>query len=134
MAEPDRKIKERLRREIAVWLVTVSPQGQPQATPVWFLWDGEGFLIYSQRGKPKLENIESNPRVSLHLEGDRRGYDVVTVEGTARIQEDAPPADRVPEYVDKYRQEIADLDWTPQSFAGDYAVPIRITPTRWQTW
>ncbi|MGH2725108.1 MAG: TIGR03667 family PPOX class F420-dependent oxidoreductase [Actinomycetota bacterium] len=134
MADLDERTEERLRGEIAVWLVTVSPQGQPQATPVWFLWDGETFLIYSQRGKPKLDNLAANPHVSLHLDGDRRGYDVVTVEGRAAVGADAPPADQVPEYVDKYRQEISALDWTPRSFAEDYSVPIRVTPTRWQAW
>ncbi len=134
MEQPDGRTEARLRREIAVWLVAVSPAGQPQATPVWFLWDGERFLIYSQQDRPKLENIGGNPRVTLHLDADRRGNDVIIVEGSAEIVDDAPPADEVPAYVDKYRREIADLGSTPSAFAEDYSVPVRVTPTRWRTW
>ena len=31
----------RLREEIIGWLTTVTPDGQPQPIPVWFVWDGE---------------------------------------------------------------------------------------------
>ena len=33
---------ERLEGELILWLTTVTPEGQPQSSPVWFLWiDGE---------------------------------------------------------------------------------------------
>ncbi len=28
----------RLQSEPIIWLTTVTPSGQPQSTPVWFLW------------------------------------------------------------------------------------------------
>ena len=62
----------RLREEVLAWLVTVRADGQPQPSPVWFLWDGESFLVYSQAGRQKVRNIERNPLVSLHLDGDGR--------------------------------------------------------------
>ena len=59
--------QQRLESEPIVWLTTVSPSGQPQSTPVWFLWaDGE-FLIYGAAKGPKNASIEANPHVSLHL-------------------------------------------------------------------
>ena len=122
--------EERLRGEPIVWLTTVSAQGQPQSSPVWFHWDGDGFLLFSQPDRPKLRNIASDPRVSLHLEGGREGEDVVTFEGVARIVPDGPPATEVPEYVEKYRTQIAGFGWTPEAFAADYSVPLRVTPTR----
>jgi PPOX class probable F420-dependent enzyme len=126
--------EERLRNDVAAWLTTVSPDGQPQSTPVWFLWDGSTFLMYSRPDTPKLRNIEANPKVSLHLDGENEGAHVVTFDATAQVLRDQPPADRVAEYVEKYRQPIADLGWTPESFAADYSVPLRITPTRVQVW
>ena len=36
----------RLRDELVVWLITVSPDGSPVPTPVWFWWDGEAALVY----------------------------------------------------------------------------------------
>jgi PPOX class probable F420-dependent enzyme len=102
--------------------------------PVWFLWDGEGFLIYSQSGRQKLRNISKNPRVDLNLNSNVHGGDVVRLEGTADIVEDAPPATEVPEYVEKYRDAIARIGFDPDGFARAYSVAIRVTPARWQVW
>lgn len=129
-----RGIEGELRDEIVVWLTTVSPEVQPQSVPVWFAWQDGAFLIFSQPGKPKLRNLEANPRVSLHFRGTRTGGDVVTIEGEARRAEDHPPADQVAPYVEKYAAEIEKLGWTPQSFAADYSEPVLIRPTRVLTW
>ena len=93
----------RLHDEEVVWMTTVRAGGQPQSVPVWFLWDGEGFLIYSRPGKQKLENIARNPRVGLNLNSSATGGDVVRVEGTAEVGESAPPAGEVDAYVEKYQ-------------------------------
>jgi PPOX class probable F420-dependent enzyme len=133
-AVPEHAEAERwLRDELVVWLTTVRDDGQPQSVPVWFLWEDGEFLAYSQPGKPKLANIGSHPKVSLHLRGTETGGEVVTFEGEARRSDD-PPADRVPAYIEKYRGQIDADDWTPRSFAEDYSVPIRITPTAVHVW
>ena len=126
----DAQAAKRLRDELIVWLTTVSRQGQPRSSPVWFWWDGEAFHLFSQPRKPKLRNISSNPRVSLHLEGGREGDDIVVFEGRARIVGEGEPATSLPEYVKKYGRLIASYGWTPESFAADYTVPIVVRPTR----
>ena len=123
---------EKLRHEIAAWLTTVTPDGQPQSTPIWFLWDGSTFLIFSQPGRPKLANIAAEPKVSLHLVGDPEGEDVVTIEGVAALDPASPPLDALPDYVEKYASSIAGLGWTPASMAADYTVALRVTPTRFR--
>jgi PPOX class probable F420-dependent enzyme len=131
------RAERRLREEEIAWMTTVRPDGQPQSVPVWFLWEGETFLVYSQpkrRQGQKLRNIERNLRVGLNLNSNAQGGDVVRVEGTAEIVEDAPPATEVPEYVEKYRESIARIGFDPDGFARAYSVAIRVTPTRWQVW
>ena len=123
---------DKLRHEIAAWLTTVAADGQPQSTPIWFHWDGSTFLIYSQPDRPKLRNIASNPKVSLHLVGDPDGEDVITVEGIAVLDRAAPPLDALPQYVEKYRSAIEGFGWTPASIAADYSVAIRVRPTRFR--
>jgi hypothetical protein len=59
---------------------------------------------------------------------------MVRVEGTAKIVEDAPPATRVPEYVEKHRDAIARIGFDPEGFVRALSVELRVTPTRWQTW
>ncbi|MGA2830736.1 MAG: hypothetical protein ABSF03_32005, partial [Streptosporangiaceae bacterium] len=83
---------------------------------------------------PKNQSIESNPHVSLHLEGNARGGANVIFEGDARIDPDGPRADAVPDYVGKYREFIDSHGWTPQGFSDDYPHVIRVTPTRARIW
>jgi PPOX class probable F420-dependent enzyme len=124
----------RLREEKIAWLTTVRSDGQPQSVPVWFLWDGESFLIYSQPDRQKLKNIGGNPRVGLHLNSNDRGGDVVRAEAEAEILDDFPPAGDVGEYVEKYRESISRIGLEPESFARTYSVALRVTPTRWVVW
>jgi PPOX class probable F420-dependent enzyme len=63
----------RLQTDPIIWLTTVNPSGQPQSTPVWFLWQDGEFIIYGSADGPKKANIEANPLVSLHLEGAGHG-------------------------------------------------------------
>jgi PPOX class probable F420-dependent enzyme len=124
----------RLRAEPVIWLTTVSPAGQPQSTPVWFLWEDGAFLIYGSASGPKVRSIEANPRVSLHLEGDGHGGANVIFEGTARIDPGGPRADAVPGYVAKYSELIRALGWDPAGMATGYPHVIRVAPTRIRAW
>ena len=116
------------------WLTTVRPDGQPQSVPVWFLWDGEAFLIYSQPDRRKLKNVARNPRVHLNLNSNDRGGDVARAEGTAVVDEGFPLANEVAGYLEKYRTAIARIGYAPEVFARAYSVALRVSPTRWQVW
>jgi len=121
------RAERRLRDEKLAWLTTVDAKGTPQPIPVWFLWDGaDSVLVYSRPDTPKLRAIERNPRVSLNLDGNGSGGDIVVATGDAAVSEDDPPAHELPDYVEKYAALIERNRWTPESFAADYSVPIRI--------
>jgi PPOX class probable F420-dependent enzyme len=125
---------QRLRREPIIWLTTVSGSGQPQSSPVWFLWDGSGFLIYGSKNGSKTPNIRGNPRVSLHLDGDGNGGGNVIFEGTATVSSDGS-ADAIPaEYAAKYQPLIERLGWTLDSMAADYPHVIMVTPASVRVW
>ena len=121
----------RLNQEAIGWLTTVDASGTPQPSPIWFVWDGETALIYSQPNTPKLRHIAANPKVSLHLDGDGRGGDIIILTGEARIDESAPTSDQYPEYQSKYLGTIENgLKMTATSFAQAYSVPVRFTPAK----
>jgi PPOX class probable F420-dependent enzyme len=131
--EAGARADRRLREEIMIWLTTVRSDGQPQSVPVWFLWDGETFLVYSRPGQQKLKNIGRNARFGLHLNANDRG-DVVRAEGAAEVVQDIPPANEVGEYLEKYRESIACIGFDPDGFARAYSVALRVTPDRWRVW
>lgn len=122
------RVARRLSQEQVIWLTTVRPDRTPQAIPVWFLWDGETVLIYSQPKTPKLRNIAENSTVALHLNGDPYGNDIVILTGEARVAEDAPPVHEHPAFVEKYHDDLS-TDEKAQAMGRDYSVAIRVTPT-----
>jgi PPOX class probable F420-dependent enzyme len=125
-----KRVEERLKQEQVLWLTTVSQSGTPQPNPVWFLWESGEILVYTQPASLKVRNLSFNPHVSLNLNSDAYGGNVIVITGQAQVATDLPPADRHPAYLEKYRAGIADLNMTPESFAKDFSVPLRITPTR----
>jgi PPOX class probable F420-dependent enzyme len=123
---------ERLATEKIGWLTSVTPDGQPQASAIWFLWEGGEVLVYSHRRAPRNGNIADNPMVAFNLHTDAAGDDYVSMEGAARFEPEHPRASEVPAYQAKYLAMIEAYGWTPEWFDGEYPVVIRITPTRWR--
>jgi PPOX class probable F420-dependent enzyme len=127
------RAQERLRQEEVTWITTVRADGQPQSSPVWFHWDGDDFLVMSQPTAQKLRNIARDPKVSLNLNSDRAGGDVLIAEAVAELREGGPDEARAAAYLEKYDGAIKRLGYTADVFAREYSVALRITPTRWRS-
>ena len=126
------KALRRLETELMGWLTTVDLEGQPQASPIWFLWrDGE-VVIYSHIRAPRNANLETNPRVAFNLNTDPDGDEVVTMEGEARIDLSLPPSSADDAFQAKHRHMLDRYGWTPEWLAENYPVSIVISPTRWR--
>ena len=126
--------EQRLRTNIIGWLTTVGSDGRPYTVPVWFLWDGNVALIFSQPQKQKIRNLRKNARVTLALDETKQGEDVVIVEGTAEVLDTPDISATLPAYVEKYGAMIQDMGSTPESMADDFSVGIRLTPTKFKSW
>jgi PPOX class probable F420-dependent enzyme len=124
------RVARHLREEIVVWMTTVTPAGEPLPMPVWFVWDGGELVRMHSRRSARVRNIEANPHVSLSFSGDGRGGDIVVLSGRATAGGGLPPADQDPEYLEKYRDHIARIGMTPETFVQTYEVPVRIQLTR----
>jgi PPOX class probable F420-dependent enzyme len=129
-----KKANRRLARERVGWLVTVGADLAPQPRPVWFLWDGGTVLLYSQARARKVAHIALHPKVAFHLNTDEEGGKVAVLLGEALADPAAPPADKLPAYLRKYRQGIRGLEMTPEEFAKEYSVAIRIRPDSLRGW
>jgi PPOX class probable F420-dependent enzyme len=120
----------RLQSESIAWITTVTGDGQPQSSPVWFLWADDRFLVYAQPRSLKVRNIRANPLVSLHLNSDASGGQVVTFEGTAQVSDSHRPAHEDSAYLEKYRAGIAGIGMTPEKLGAEFSAAILVTPTR----
>ena len=123
---------ERLETEPMGWLTTVNPDGQPQSSPIWFLWHRGEVLVYSHIRAPRNANIEANPLVSFNLDTASEGDDFVTMEGETRVDQSVLPSSANPAYLAKYRHLIERYGWTPEWLSENYPIPIVVTPVRWR--
>ncbi len=128
--------RKTIQGQYFVWLTTVDSKGTPQPRPVWFIWENDSFLVYSQPKAFKLKHIRKNPQVALHFNtedelGEKR---MIIFSGKAKIDRKCPPTHKHRSYMKKYKSGIARLGATPEQFAGEYAVAIRITPTNLRGW
>jgi len=124
------EIDKRLREEEIIWFTTVSPKGVPTPNPVWFYWDGEFIVVYSEPSSFRVRNIKNNPHVALTLQGvDGLGHNVVIINGRAELH----PGNRVipRAYWDKFESLLQDM--SPAEMTAAYNVEIRVKPDRIRT-
>ena len=123
-----------LETDIVAWLTTVTPEGQPQSMPVWFVWDATAgdrgeILVYGDHRAKRNRNLEANPKVSFHIPVAARGGYVVVIEGTVVVDPDYPPVGENERYLAKYGRLIDGMGG-PAVFGQTYSMPIRISPTK----
>ena len=126
-----RRVRERLEKEIVLWLTTVGADGTPQPNPVWFLWEGEDtILIYNRADANRLNHVRARPRVALNFDGNGRGGEIVVLTGDAELLEDFPLAHEHPPYAQKYAEEANRVFGGSANFAHKYPVAMRVRITR----
>lgn len=117
----------RLRDAYVVWLTTVGADGTPQPNPVWFVWDGaDTVVVYNRRDAHRLPHIDARPNICLHFDGDGRGGDIVVIAARAQRDLDLPPPHENPAYLAKYGDGMRRVSGSPEQFAADYPVPVRM--------
>ena len=61
---PD-NLKDLFDRPIVCAMATIMPSGQPQVTPVWWMYDGTNVIINSKRGRQKDRNVVRDAKVTI---------------------------------------------------------------------
>ncbi len=122
------KILARLEQEQVIWLTTVDAHNAPQPRPVWFYWDGEAVLIFSQPQAAKVRHIPRNPHVALNFNSTAEGDEVAVLTGEAHLSNDPVSPKRLAGYLKKYAEGIKNIGLTPESMQAEYSVVILVTP------
>jgi PPOX class probable F420-dependent enzyme len=116
---------ERLAIDRIGWLTRVTPGGQPQTMPIWFVWQDDELLIYSDHRAKRNASLAANPKVSFPLGSDAGGGDLVIILGEAQID---PSSSRLPNneaYLAQYGDWIEASYGGPEGMAVVYNVPIQ---------
>ena len=123
-----KRLKKHLEHDEIIWFTSVSPKGAPSPNPVWFYWDGEAIIVYSQPASFRVRNLKRNPQVALNFRADPHGSEVMVIIGEASLK---PSNQVVPAgYWAKYKKLLPGIGLTIETMIRDYSVEIRVKPTR----
>ena len=106
-------------------LGTISADGGPQVTPVWFDYDGGKVRINSARGRAKDRNMERERRVALSIIDPENPYRHVAVRGRiVEITEEGAS-----DHIDRLAKKYLGKDKYPFGRPGEVRVTYVIEPT-----
>ena len=67
---------------------TLGPHGDPQVTPIWFMFDGEVVRFSLVEGRQKLRNLRSDPRTAVLIVDPAQPTFYLELRGTAELVSD----------------------------------------------
>ncbi|MBO0797079.1 MAG: TIGR03667 family PPOX class F420-dependent oxidoreductase [Ktedonobacteraceae bacterium] len=127
-----KSVRRRVHEEYLIWLTTVDTREMPQPAPVWFWWDEDAsnFLVYNLAHARRLDAVCRNSQVALHFNGYGTGSGIMVFTGHAQISTSEPPADQHLLYLAKYHHWMTSKFGSPEQFAAEYSVALRIHPVK----
>jgi PPOX class probable F420-dependent enzyme len=83
------KVQKILQSKAFAHLATLGSHGEPQSSPMWFLWDGEYIKFTHTTNRKKYQNIKRDPRVAITITDSDDPYTYAEFRGVVeRIEED----------------------------------------------
>ena len=127
MAEIPESHRDLLDAPIAA-LGTIGPDGRPQVTLLWFLFDDGEVRISLNEARQKLKNLQARPEASLLIFDPANLYRYLELRGDATVELDADRsfAGKVGA---KYQADLSEHDQPGQQ---RYVVALR--PTKVNVW
>lgn len=127
------KFMDLLERPVFVTLVTVMPNGQPQATPVWCDYDGEFVRVNSARGRQKDRNMRRNPYVTILAVDPDNPYRWMEIRGVVEQITEAGGVDHINKLSKKYRGQEDYYAPYPERRGQETRVTYKIRPAKVNT-
>jgi len=117
--------RDLLERRTFPILVTLMPDGSPQASPVWFDYDGEYILVNSSIGRVKDRNMRRDPRVALLFLDPKNPYRYIQIRG--RVVE-IIEGERAENDIDRLAKKYLGQDRYPHRAPGERRVTYLVRP------
>jgi predicted pyridoxine 5'-phosphate oxidase superfamily flavin-nucleotide-binding protein len=100
----DPQVGHYLQRSLVMRLATVSAQGAPSLTPIWFVTADRSLVSTTAATTLAARNIAADPRVTILLNAERDGQSdyALSLRGIAEVHHGLPPARVMARFAAKY--------------------------------
>lgn len=83
------QLRDFLSKPFLMHIATVTPEGYPHVTPVWFEYDGGVFKISTTRERKKTRNLLRSPKTGFSIAQPNLPYAAVVGYGDATVADDS---------------------------------------------
>jgi PPOX class probable F420-dependent enzyme len=106
-------------------IATTGPEGDPQASPVWFDWDGETIRFAVTPETQKLKNMRRDPRIAFTIVDPANNGRYLEIRGTVTIA-----LDQEDEIGNRLARKYLNLDRLPWAEPNAERWILTLSPTR----
>jgi PPOX class probable F420-dependent enzyme len=109
-------------------IVTLMPDGQPQALLTWVDSDGEYVLVNTEPGRQRTKNVRRDPRITVLIHSADNAWDWAEVRGhVAEIVD----GDEARAHIDKLAHKYTGADYAREIVDG--RIILKIAPDKINT-
>jgi PPOX class probable F420-dependent enzyme len=108
------------------FLATMGPEGEPQVSPTWYLWDADAgqLLVSLTTGRQKYRNLRRDPRVAVCIPDPADPYRHLELRG--RVGTVEPDEGR--RFINRLTKRYVGVDEHTRDRPDDVRVIVRIRP------
>ncbi len=118
-----------LKADVAM-LATLGPDGYPQVTALWFLFDEDGILRLSlNTTRQKVKNLQAHPECTFFVLDPANPYRTLEVRARAQIQPDVDLA-----FARKLATKYGGAEFWTHDRPGESRVIVSLQPIKVNTW
>lgn len=117
-------------------VATVGPDG-PHATPLWFVWDGTHFWLYSITRSQRWADLVKDPRIGIVVDGGDEYFDLhgVEINGIVEIVGEVPRTGEPNDELAAVEAAFAKKNFGMDSVVHDGKHAwLRVKPTKIASW
>jgi PPOX class probable F420-dependent enzyme len=123
-------VQDLLDRPIVVTLVTLMTDNTPQATPVWFNWDGEYILVNTARGRAKDKNLSERRKATILSVDPSNPYRYLEIRGEVESMTEEGGVDHINFLSGRYTGNSDYYKGNTERMNGETRVIYKIKPIR----
>jgi PPOX class probable F420-dependent enzyme len=111
-------------------LATIGPDGYPQVTALWFLFDDDGTIKLSlNTARQKVKNLQIHPECTFFILGPSNPYRTLEIRARAEI---TPDVDYT--FAKKLGAKYGGADLSTNDRPGETRVVVTLQPVKVNTW